>query len=94
MSYADVATTPMHAIRAYLAHLPARMAEMRLMLAGVIILPHTDKAARRKLVDGWTKTLQQNAPALKRVAHPAVLGMLGIGVQFVAPEESNGNQSG
>jgi mannitol/fructose-specific phosphotransferase system IIA component len=80
-SFEDVANMPMSAISAYLERLPARQAEWKMLMADPIALPHMKESDRRAMVNSWNTTMLKDAPA--RVATPAKLKMMGIGVRFV-----------
>jgi hypothetical protein len=77
----ELSKTPLATIRAYSERLPARLAEMKLMLAECILLPYEDESLRRSTLARWQAEAGQGdvTPA----ANPFVLAMYGIGEEWV-----------
>jgi len=71
---------PMASLQAYLERLPARLAEVKMMLVEPITVPHLKKGDQSKMMNGWMKDATISTPAKKPV--PAILNMMGIGVRF------------
>lgn len=70
---------PQAAIRAYWDRLPARHAELRLLLAPVISLPYVPSDGERsRLLEQWAETA--SGPRAVRVASRGALAMMGIAV--------------
>lgn len=68
---------PMAAINIYLEHIPAVMAERRLVAADGASVPHLENP--RKIVRIWEKLVYGSAE--KKKAPPALLKLAGIGVK-------------
>ena len=75
---------PMASLEAYLERLPARLAEVKMMLSEPIAVPHLKKGEQSKMMNSWMKDAAMGAPKKKPV--PAMLNMLGIGVRFEKAE--------
>lgn len=75
---------PMAAIAAYLEHLPARLAEMKLSIADAASIPHMKESARRFTQKAWMREIEAHSGiAMSQVVSPARLKLAGIGVRFV-----------
>lgn len=72
---------PMNAIQAYLQELPARQAELKLMLAETESVPNMKPEARKSLLNEWMR-IAGVKPAVRKGV-PAILKLLGIGVKHV-----------
>ena len=75
---------PFAAIEAYLSRLDVRMAEVKVMMADVVSLPHMKKGDRSSTLNRWMKIV--NIPQINEQATPASkarLKMMGIGVRYV-----------
>ena len=77
---------PIASINEYLDKLEVRMAEKKLMMADVGMLPHIKSGDRNTTLKRWMRTANIQALATARVATPGQLRMIGIGVEFVKPE--------
>lgn len=71
---------PMASLEAYLDRLPARMSELKMLMADPIILPHLKKEAQIKMMSQWMTGISNSRSASKPV--PAKLRMMGVGVRF------------
>lgn len=78
---------PMASLEIYLDTLPARMAELKMVLADPMSLPHMNQKDQRATLSRWTKELRAVMPA--KPAVPAKLRMMGIGVKFESEEKRN-----
>ena len=79
---------PMASLKAYLERLPARMAEVKMLLAEPMILPHLKKEAQGKMTGGWIREARGGRAAQRPV--PAKLRLMGFAVRFEraeAPDE-------
>lgn len=74
---------PQTAISAYLERLPARQAEVKLMLSDAVSYPHMKKGDRQTAMRQWMKKARSRSDASVRPASPGVLKLLGIGVGYV-----------
>lgn len=83
LSFEDVAEMPFAAIRNYLERLPARQTETKLLLADVISFPHMKKGDRQTAMRQWMKIAQPRRETELRPASPAILKLMGIGVEYV-----------
>jgi hypothetical protein len=72
---------PFSAIDAYLERLEARMAEAKLMLSDAVSYPHLKDSARSNAAQRWMQ--KANARQKARPATPAILKLMGIGVEYV-----------
>lgn len=73
---------PVPAMEAYLRHLPAYQAQVRLLIADAVSVPHLGRAERRRVLDIWqTMAYGDSRPRLK--PSPLVLASMGIGVRTV-----------
>lgn len=73
---------PQAALQMYMERLPARKAEMTLMMARAAMIPQLSKRDRRKALAELEKETRTGAPA--KPASPGRLQMMGIGVRFVS----------
>lgn len=73
---------PIAAIGAYLERLPAREAELTLLMADAAAYPHMKESHRKRALSGWLRSANAGARRVARRASPARLRMLGIGVKF------------
>jgi len=73
---------PIASIEAYLKRLDARMAEMKLVMADAISLPHMKKNDQTRTVKQWEKTASAQSKPASKPASPAVLRLMGIGVEI------------
>jgi hypothetical protein len=80
MSFEDAVNMPMASLQAYLERLPARLAEVKMMLVEPLAVPHLKKNDQSRMMNGWMKDATISTPAKKPV--PAMLNMMGIGVRF------------
>lgn len=71
---------PIAAINVYLERLPARQAELKLMLADVVSYPHIKKDAQDTSIKQWLREANANVVQKAKVASPAILRLMGIGV--------------
>lgn len=71
----------MTALTAYLERLPVRQAELKLLLADPIGLPHMKKGDRKRAINGWMKAAHLAMPA--QSAKASSPGQMGIGVRRV-----------
>lgn len=71
----------MAAIQIYLKELPARQAELKLILTEVESIPNMKKSDREGLIKEWMKTADIQPAARK--ATPGILKLMGIGVRHV-----------
>lgn len=75
---------PVTTLNAYLSHLEARQTETKMMLADVVMLPHVEADERKSKLNRWNKILDIHQSGKKaRVASPAQLKLMGIGVNRV-----------
>lgn len=74
---------PFAAIEAFLNKLEARKTEVKLMMADVEMLPSMKKSDRETTMNGWMKLLNIHSPSKAKVASPARLRLMGIGVRHV-----------
>lgn len=74
---------PFASIEAYLNKLEARKTEVKLMLADVVVLPHMKKNDRETTLNAWMTLLSIHSPNKTKVASPAHLRLMGIGVRHV-----------
>jgi len=81
MSFADFAETPLAALETLMERLPARQAEMKLVEADVISLPHMKASDRNATVNGWRRVLGQGREKVVRVASKGKLRLMGLGVR-------------
>jgi hypothetical protein len=81
LGFADISDMPMTAFTAYVQHLPARQAEMKLILSEVESLPNMKPSARASLMREWMKAAEIE-PTVRK-ATPGILKLLGIGVRHV-----------
>jgi hypothetical protein len=75
--YESINNMPIAAITNYLNKIPAVLAERRLVAADGASIPHAKDA--KKIMKQW-QTLAYGDTSSKRVASPAQLRLLGIGV--------------
>ena len=78
-----MADMPFAAIDAYLKRLPARQAELKLLLADAVSIPHMKENHRREAQNAWMRTAMVNGGNEAKPASPAILKMMGIGVRYV-----------
>lgn len=71
---------PIAAINVYLERLPARQAELKLMLADVVSYPHIKKDQQDTAMKKWLREANANVVQKAKVASPAILRLMGIGV--------------
>ena len=71
----------MNAIQEYLNQLPARQAELKLLLSEAESIPNMKPKARESLLKEWMNTAGLK-PVVQK-ATPAVLKLMGIGVHHV-----------
>lgn len=76
---------PLASMEAYLNRLDARMAEVKLMMADVVNLPHMKKGDRQAALNQWMSILRMRGNRQARPASKARLKMMGIGVRFAMP---------
>jgi hypothetical protein len=81
LSFEAAANMPFAAIESYLERLPARQAEMKLLLADVVSVPHMKEHNRRSALNQWMRNAKARAQAV-RPATPGVLKLMGIGVNY------------
>ena len=74
---------PMQAIEAYLTRLPARQAEMKLLMSDAISIPHVKESARNNMLAAWMRAANVFTENAARPASPARLKLMGIGVRYV-----------
>ena len=79
---------PLASLRQYLERLPARQAELRLMLVEAASFPHLAEGARRNLARRLERAAQAT-PVIKSPT-PAQLALVGIAVEFAT--DGNGWQ--
>lgn len=73
---------PFSAIEQYLERLEARQAETRILMADVIALPHMEKGDRKAMTRRWERQARaREAKGQLRLASPAMLKLMGIGVE-------------
>lgn len=72
---------PIAAIQKYLKDLPARQAELKLLLSETESLPNMKPSAREGLLKEWMRTA--DLQPVVRKATPGVLKLMGIGVRHV-----------
>lgn len=80
---------PMASLQSYLERLPARLAELKMVLADVVSLPHMKESHRRSTMNGWERALQMSIPVISRPVSKARLNLIGIGVRMVPVERPN-----
>lgn len=83
MSFEEVGEMPMASIEAYLERLPARFAEMKLVFADVVSLPHMKDHQRSERLREWMREVEMFNPTMTKPASPARLRMMGVGVRYV-----------
>ena len=83
LQFSEVAEMPITGINAYIEKLEARKAELKLLMADVVSLPHMKKHDRMSTVNGWMKLLNIFSQTQAKPASPARLKMMGIGVRHV-----------
>lgn len=71
---------PTMALEAYVVHLPARMAELKLTIADAVSVPHMKESQRKSTLNAWERDARENQP-LVRAPTSAGLRLLGIGVK-------------
>jgi hypothetical protein len=80
MSFDDAASLPVAAFSAYMRGLPARMAELKLMLSEVIAMPYLEAEDRKTMIARWKEDAGIQEETVQP-ATPAVLALMGIGVR-------------
>ena len=75
---------PFAGIEAYLNKLEVRKTEVKIMMADVVLLPNMKKRDREATINQWMKLLKIHSPNNTKVASPARLKMMGIGVRHVS----------
>ena len=73
---------PLAAINAYLDRLPARQAELKLLLSDAVSIPHMKENHRREAQSAWMRAARISMESAQ-TASPARLKMMGIGVRYV-----------
>lgn len=71
---------PIAAINVYLERLPARQAEMKMMLADVVSYPHIKQDKQERAMSRWFREASAYVVRKAKVASPAILRLMGIGV--------------
>lgn len=71
---------PSMTLEAYVVHLPARMAELKLTIADAVSVPHMKDSQRKSTLNAWEREARENQPVV-RAPTRAGLRMLGIGVK-------------
>lgn len=74
---------PIAAINAYLERLPARQAELKLVMSDAVSTPHMKERDRAATLKGWMRAAKIDADANVKPASPARLKLMGIGVRHV-----------
>jgi hypothetical protein len=74
---------PIASITAYLERLPARQAELKLLLSDTVSIPHMKENARKQTLSGWMRVAQVFYSENARPASAARLRLMGIGVGHV-----------
>lgn len=82
MGFGEISEMPTGAILAYMERLPKIQAGMSIVLSEVVNLPWLEEAARKKIITRWNR-LTEADEVKKKPPHPAVLRMIGIGVEIV-----------
>lgn len=82
LGFADLSEMPITAIQAYMQDLPARQAEMKLMLYEVESMPNMKKHDQENRLKNWLRSAGI-ASSTARKATPGILKMMGIGVRHV-----------
>lgn len=72
---------PLASIQVYLKELPARQAELKLVMAEVESLPNMKKSDREHMLKSWARAAGIKPAARK--ATPGILKLMGIGVRHV-----------
>lgn len=81
MSFQDVSATPLSALNSYLERLPARQAELKMLIAEAVSIPHMKKEDADNLISRWTKEAEVAVSNNNvKPASPGRLKMMGIGV--------------
>lgn len=80
LSFVEINAMPMAAIKAYLDCIPAIQAEQRLIVGDGASLPYMKDPSR--VMRNWQKTAYDGAEP--KVATPAVLKIMGIGVEYAS----------
>lgn len=80
--FGETANMPMAAFQEYLERLPEHMAELKLLLAEVVVLPHMKARDRRDVLRDWQEAAGMKSEA--NTATPGILKMFGIGVKHVS----------
>lgn len=83
LGFDDISNMPFAAIEAYLQRLPARQAELRLMVADAASIPHMKPEARRSVMRAWERIAEEFGGATARPASAGRLKLMGIGVRYV-----------
>jgi hypothetical protein len=83
LGFNDLANMPVASIEIYMQQLPARLAELSLLLADTTMLPHAKEDARRNALTKWQRVVNMKSQVNAKPASPAVLKMMGIGVEHV-----------
>jgi mannitol/fructose-specific phosphotransferase system IIA component len=74
---------PLAAISAYLERLPARQAELKLLLSDAVSIPHMKENHREAAQSAWMRAAMIEADNSIKPASPARLKLMGIGVRHV-----------
>lgn len=80
LGFAEISHMPLVAIRAYHQRLPSLQSELRLMLADAASIPHVTGQSRKRIIETWAR-IAFGAARKAPIAPPALLGMMGIGVE-------------
>lgn len=75
---------PFAGIEAYLSELELRKTEVKMMMADVVMLPNMKKRDREATINRWMKLLKIHSSDNTKIASPARLKMMGIGVRHVS----------
>jgi hypothetical protein len=83
LGFEDLANMPFASMEAYSSQLPARLAELKLLLAETTTIPHAKEGDRKSALAAWRREANMKSQRRTKPASPAILKMMGIGVRYV-----------
>lgn len=75
---------PMTAIEAYWERLPARMAELKLVMSEAVSVPYMERGDRENKLEAWERAANLYTPEKVQVAPRGLLRIMGVGVRRVS----------
>ena len=84
---------PMASLEVYLDRLPTRYAELKLVLADVVSLPHMKESNRRTTLNGWERAINMVISKISKPISKARLKLMGIGVNMVPVDQQTNTEN-